>query len=401
VTTRRPELGLGTRLFLAQTLTAGVAALTLWAVAAAVGPAIFHAHLHRAAGVVPAETSRHVEEAFSSASAISIGVALVASLATALAVSAYVARRIAGPVGRLARAVQELASGCYNVRVPPAALGPEFATLTGSFNEMAGRLGSIETTRRRLLADLGHEMRTPLATLDAYLDGLEDGVVALEPASLAVLRTQTRRLTRLTEDITAVSRAEEHQLDLHLRPTTVNALTAAALTAAADRFRGRGVDLIIQAVPEQLPVVVDPDRIGQVLGNLRAVLPRRLRPGSGSRRIGDRAGDRQGPGRGPRRPDRRDQRRAGSRQHFAGHPAACRSSAVAVQLPVTGPGRRGDVNAGGCRQTAVTERGRRCRGMAGSRGFSGRHSKTSAADATGPEREAEPRPLCPVSNDNA
>jgi len=268
VTTRRPEPGLGTRLFLAQTLTAGVAALTLWAVAAAVGPAIFHAHLHRAAGVVPAETSRHVEEAFSSASAISIGVALVASLATALAVSAYVARRIAGPVGRLARAVQELASGCYNVRVPPAALGPEFATLTGSFNEMAGRLGSIETTRRRLLADLGHEMRTPLATLDAYLDGLEDGVVALEPASLAVLRTQTRRLTRLTEDITAVSRAEEHQLDLHLRPTTVNALTAAALTAAADRFRGRGVDLIIQAVPEQLPVVVDPDRIGQVLGNL-------------------------------------------------------------------------------------------------------------------------------------
>jgi len=268
VTTRRPEPGLGTRLFLAQTLTAGVAALTLWAVAAAVGPAIFHAHLHRAAGVVPAETSRHVEEAFSSASAISIGVALVASLATALAVSAYVARRIAGPVGRLARAVQELASGCYNVRVPPAALGPEFATLTGSFNEMAGRLGSIETTRRRLLADLGHEMRTPLATLDAYLDGLEDGVVALEPASLAVLRTQTRRLTRLTEDITAVSRAEEHQLDLHLRPTTVNALTAAALTAAADRFRGKGVDLIIQAVPEQLPVVVDPDRIGQVLGNL-------------------------------------------------------------------------------------------------------------------------------------
>jgi two-component system sensor histidine kinase BaeS len=268
VTTRRPEPGLGTRLFLAQTLTAVVAALTLWAVAAAVGPAIFHAHLHRAAGVVPAETSRHVEEAFSSASAISIGVALVASLATALAVSAYVARRIAGPVGRLARAVQELASGCYNVRVPPAALGPEFATLTGSFNEMAGRLGSIETTRRRLLADLGHEMRTPLATLDAYLDGLEDGVVALEPASLAVLRTQTRRLTRLTEDITAVSRAEEHQLDLHLRPTTVNALTAAALTAAADRFRGKGVDLIIQAVPEQLPVVVDPDRIGQVLGNL-------------------------------------------------------------------------------------------------------------------------------------
>jgi two-component system sensor histidine kinase BaeS len=268
VTTGRREPGLSVRLFLAQTLTALVAALTLWAVAAAVGPAIFHAHLHRAAGAVPAETSRHVEEAFRSASAISIGVALVASLAASLAVSGYVARRIAGPVSRLARAVQELANGHYSVRVPPAALGPEFATLTGSFNEMAGQLGSIETTRRRLLADLGHEMRTPLATLDAYLDGLEDGVVALEPASLAVLRTQTARLTRLTEDITAVSRAEEHQLDLHLRPTTANALTAAAVTAAADRFRAKGVNLADQAAIERLVVVVDPDRIGQVLGNL-------------------------------------------------------------------------------------------------------------------------------------
>src|SRR5664280_3518680 len=150
----------------------------------------------------------------------------------------------------------------------------------------SARLTRPHSSTGRRLASRDDQVDSGQPRVTAEYEGrLEDGVVALEPASLAVLRTQTRRLTRLTEDITAVSRAEEHQLDLHLRPTTVNALTAAALTAAADRFRGRGVDLIIQAVPEQLPVVVDPDRIGQVLGNLRAVLPRRLRPGSGSRPV--------------------------------------------------------------------------------------------------------------------
>ena len=274
MTVRRPGPGLAGRLFLAQTLTAVVAALTLWAVAAAVGPAIFHAHLQRAAGLVTAETSRHVEEAFRTASAISISIALAA----ALAVSGYVARRIADPVSRLASAARELAGGHYTVRVPPAALGAEFATLTGAFNEMAARLESIETTRQRLLADLGHEMRTPVATLEAYLDGLEDGVRTLDPASMAVLRTQTERLTRLTEDITAVSRAEEHQLHLHPRPTTLDALTEATAAAAADRFRGKGVALSIPAAPE-LWLVVDPDRIGQVLGNLLDNALRHTPPG--------------------------------------------------------------------------------------------------------------------------
>src|SRR5664279_3099989 len=133
----------------------------------------------------------------------------------------------------------------------------------------SARLTRPHSSTGRRLASRDDQVDSGQPRVTAEYEGrLEDGVVALEPASLAVLRTQTRRLTRLTEDITAVSRAEEHQLDLHLRPTTVNALTAAALTAAADRFRGKGVDLIIQAVPEQLPVVVDPDRIGQVLGNL-------------------------------------------------------------------------------------------------------------------------------------
>jgi signal transduction histidine kinase len=267
-TPARPARGLAARLFLAQVLVVMVGGATLWLVAAAAGPAIFHSHLRRALGHIPARTSTHVEEAFRSASAPSISVALAASLAAALAVSAFASRRIAGPVVRLAEAARQVAQGRYDARVTAPPIGAEFAALTESFNAMAARLESVEATRRRLLADLAHEMRTPVATLDGYLEGLEDAVVTVTPDTLAMLRTQTARLARLAEDIAAVSRAEEHQLDLHPEPTDPAALVQSAIDAAREQYAEAGVALMAYAAPD-LPVVpVDRDRIGQVLTNL-------------------------------------------------------------------------------------------------------------------------------------
>ena len=265
---RRRSVGLAGRLFAAQTLIAIVGALTLWLVASAVGPSIFHTHLHEAAGQVSADTSKHVEEAYNSASAISITVALFASLAAALAVSAYVSRRIAGPVGRLAVAARRVASGRYDTRVGAPGLGAEFSTLTTSFNAMADQLQTVESTRRRLLGDLAHEMRTPVATLDAYLEGMQDGVVTFDPATVAMLRTQTGRLTRLAEDISAVSRAEEHQLDLHLQPVAPADLVATAVGAFGDRYTEQDVALAADVEPDLPRLSADPERVGQVFTNL-------------------------------------------------------------------------------------------------------------------------------------
>jgi two-component system, OmpR family, sensor histidine kinase BaeS len=286
----RRDIGLAGRLFGAQTLIAIVGALTLWLVTSAIGPGIFHTHLKEIAGHVSADTSKHVEEAFTSASAISITVALVASLVAALAVSAYVSRRIAGPVARLAVAARRVATGRYDTRVPLPALGADFATLTTSFNAMAAELESVETTRRRLLADLAHEMRTPVATLDAYLEGMEDGFVTVDAETVTMLRTQTARLTRLAEDITAVSRAEEHQLDMHLQSVMPAQLVATSVDAFRDRYAEREVTLTNDVQPD-LPVLwADSERLGQVLGNL---LDNALRhtPAGGNVSVIGRAGD--------------------------------------------------------------------------------------------------------------
>ncbi len=283
--------GLAARLFLSQVLVVIAGAATLWVLVAAVGPPIFRAHLRRAAGQVDPQMARHVEDAFESATALSISVAVLAALLAAVLLSAYATRRIARPVNALARAAEQVAAGHYTVQVPSPGLGSEFSRLAGAFNVMAGRLDAVEATRRRLLADLAHEMRTPVATLDAYLEALEDGVASLDSDTAAILRAQTARLARLAEDIAAVSRAEEEQLELHPEPIDPGELIRAAVAAAADRFAAGGVTLVGHAADDAPRVVVDRERIGQVLGNLLDNALRHTPPG-GTVTVGARPGER-------------------------------------------------------------------------------------------------------------
>ena len=136
------------------------------------------------------------------------------------------------------------------------------------FNQMASRLGSVEGTRRRLLADLGHEMRTPVATLEAGLEALEDGVATLDAGTAELLHSQTRRLSRLSEDITSVSQAEEGQVRLDRRQVELESLVSASVDSVAEAYGTKGVLLVTGIAPRLPRLLLDPERMGQVLGNL-------------------------------------------------------------------------------------------------------------------------------------
>jgi signal transduction histidine kinase len=253
---------------LAQSLVLVAGTLTAWLIAANVGPSLFHDHLARAnVGSTPAQIA-HTEMAYQSANAISLSLALLAALVAALAVSVYQTRRIGRSVATIAAAASNVAGGHYDIRVPGPGLGPEFDALASAFNQMADRLGAVERTRRRLLADLGHEMRTPLATLEAYLEALEDGVATLDAGTAELLRSQTRRLARLSEDIGTVSRAEEGQVRLDMDTVHPDLVVAAAVNAAAEAYEAKGVRLVSDIAGGLPELSLDPERIGQVLGNL-------------------------------------------------------------------------------------------------------------------------------------
>jgi len=259
--------GFATRLLLAQALVLVAGALTIWLVSSAAGPSIFRDHLAEA-GVARTETeTAHVEEAFASALLLSVTVALAAAVAAALGVSWYFSRRIQRSIAHVAEAAADIAAGDYAVRVDDPGLGTEFTTLAATYNTLADRLEASETTRRRMLADLAHEMRTPLATIDAHLEAVEDGVRDLDATTLGVLTASTQRLRRLAEDMTAVSRAEEGNLQLHAASCDAADLASRAAEAAGPRYQDMQVTLTTD-LHEAGRVTVDADRIGQVLGNL-------------------------------------------------------------------------------------------------------------------------------------
>jgi two-component system sensor histidine kinase BaeS len=265
-TTSRARSRFAARLLVAQALVLVAGALTTWLVASLVGPAIFTNHLREAGDNHTTEETGHLEEAFASALLVSISLALLAAVLAALAVSWYFSRRVQRSIDSVAEAASQIATGHYGARVSDPGLGQEFTTLALSYNQLAEKLETTEATRRSMLGDLAHEMRTPLATIDAHLEAVEDGIRPLDEQTLGVVRGSTARLRRLAEDMAALSRAEE---GLHLTLGLTDAVTVAATAAetARDRFVAAGVHLDTDLV-DAGRVRVDAERMGQVLGNL-------------------------------------------------------------------------------------------------------------------------------------
>jgi two-component system sensor histidine kinase BaeS len=279
-TPARRHDSLATRLFAAQALIVIAGATTLVIVAVVIAPGLFRAHLQRAAGPLPPELAHHLDQALAQALLLSLGVAVTAALATTLAVSWFITRRLTRPISAMAAAATRIADGDYDTRVPASRLGVEFTLLDNAFNRMAATLHGTERRRRELLADLAHELRTPIATLDSFLEGIEDDVIPTSPDTWRTMRLQTARLRRLVDDVGSVSRAEERQLNINPRPVNVDELVAEARKAAATAFDEKGVELHHQPCPVPARVRGDPDRLREILDNLLSNALRHTATGS-------------------------------------------------------------------------------------------------------------------------
>ena len=255
------------KLLAAQLLVVIAGSLTLLAVALSVGPILFHRHIRDALGVAPPDVARHLDTAFNQSTLAALGIAAAAAVLTALAVSWFVSSRVTRIIATLAAASGNLAHGAYDTRVAVAS-EDEVGALARSFNEMAAKLEQTERRRRELLSDVAHELRTPLATIDGYVEAISDGVMQPDNRIWNAIRAEVARLVRLADDLGKVSRAEERQLDLRTRPIEPKIIVEAAVAAATPAFEAKHVELSAMVTDRLPPLRVDPDRIGEVLANL-------------------------------------------------------------------------------------------------------------------------------------
>jgi two-component system sensor histidine kinase BaeS len=218
---------------------------------------------------------------------------LLASAAVAGSV-AIIIRRIARPVADIVAASDRIAHRDYNVRVREPEFGPAWIGETArAFNAMARELDAQDRARRHLMADIAHELRTPLAIVQGKLEGLLDGVYPRDDERLQGLLEDTRVLARLVEDLGTLSTAESGALALSKEPTDIVALAHDVVVSLSTRAEGAGVALRVEEdSPDEIqPIAIDPLRIREVLTNLVAnALRYTSRGGWVLVRVGPRAG---------------------------------------------------------------------------------------------------------------
>ncbi len=210
-----------------------------------------------------------VPERFNSVLQQALLVAGICALAAAVVVSLFVSRRIVEPLQELTEVSRRLALGYYRERTEIRS-EDELAELSQSINQLAEALDRTEQRRMGLLADVAHELRTPLTTIEGYMEGLLDGVIAPDEQTFTVVRHEAERLRRLTEELSLLSRVEAGAVPLQVRPTDACALIQDIVMRFQPQFSACEVELQV-CVPSESPQIhVDPDRIAQVLINLLA-----------------------------------------------------------------------------------------------------------------------------------
>ena len=208
-----------------------------------------------------------LEEVYRSAIIRSLLVAAISAILAGLLTSLFLAREILRPLLQIAYSSQRIAQGRYSERVAVPA-STELAMLATNFNQMAEALENVEQTRVALISNVMHELRTPLAGLDGYLEGLMDGVISNEPETFAQMSQEVRRLKRLVNDLQALSQVEAGQISLHLQDFDLIPTLEHVIDQLKPQADAQCLELVATRPNTSLIVHADADRTTQVIVNL-------------------------------------------------------------------------------------------------------------------------------------
>ena len=190
-------------------------------------------------------------------SAVALGVLLVSILS----------RRLLAPVTTLSEIAQELGRGDFSRRAPTEGAG-ELRQLSMAFNSMAANLEDAERQRRNLVADVAHELRTPVSNIQGYLEALKDGLLQPDESTIDTIHGQVIHLGHLVEDLRLLAQAEAGALQLHRIPGRMPDILRTCVDAVKPRAEAKGISVSLEASVDMPLVEMDGTRISQVVNNL-------------------------------------------------------------------------------------------------------------------------------------
>jgi signal transduction histidine kinase len=176
-------------------------------------------------------------------------------------------RRITRPMANLSEAARKIEAGDYSARVPEYG-SPDMRSVARAFNSMSARLKTIDEQRRDFLADVTHELRTPLSVIRGQAEGIADGVYPGDQAHLTPILDAAHAMERLVDDLRTLVQTDAGNLVLSKEPTDIETLVHDTVASFRSRADLAGVAMTVE-MPEKAPMLeVDPTRIRAAIGNL-------------------------------------------------------------------------------------------------------------------------------------
>ncbi len=197
---------------------------------------------------------------------ILIWAALIAVVAV-LIVAGVQSESIIRPIQTLSLATRKIALGQYDHRVD-IKRNDELGDMARSFNEMALELDKQRQLRYRSMADIAHELRTPLSVLQIDLESMEDGLMEVSPENIRVLQTEVTHLRKLVEDLRILAQVDAGDLTIEKSVMEMGAIIREVIERQMSSARDKGVKLNFDSAEEEIFIDGDPQRISQVLINL-------------------------------------------------------------------------------------------------------------------------------------
>jgi signal transduction histidine kinase len=192
-------------------------------------------------------------------------------------------RRMSTPLDQMLEAANKVAEGDYSIRVEEKG-PPESRILVRGFNSMAERLQENDRQRRSMLADLSHELRTPITVIQGNVEGILDGMYPADEARLQSILEETQILSRLVDDLRTMALAESGSLQLRREPVDLAPLIRDVVSGFEVQAAEKGIKLGVQLADVD-SVNVDPLRVREIITNLLSNAVR-YTPGGGEVLLG-------------------------------------------------------------------------------------------------------------------